>query len=93
MTDSVASLEMPSKMGLSYMDDAVSLWVERASRDLLVAKYELNRMEGEVITEAVCFHSQQSAEKYLKAFLMYHKHNFEKTHNLELLRATDNCII
>lgn len=36
--------------------------------------------------DAVCFHCQQSVEKYLKAFLLEHQVAFPKTHSLiELL--------
>jgi HEPN domain-containing protein len=36
--------------------------------------------------DAACFHSQQCAEKYLKAFLQEHAIKFEKIHNLIRLR-------
>ncbi len=32
--------------------------------------------------DVVCFHAQQSAEKYIKAFLTYGELEFEKTHDL-----------
>lgn len=34
----------------------------------------------------VCFHSQQSAEKYLKSYLALKKIHFPKTHDLILLK-------
>jgi HEPN domain-containing protein len=41
---------------------------------------------GESFLSTVCFHSQQAAEKYLKAFLTYHQVEFPKTHDIgELL--------
>ena len=35
--------------------------------------------------EIICFHCQQSAEKYLKAFMFLHDIEPEKTHDLEML--------
>ena len=32
--------------------------------------------------DEVCFHAQQSPEKYIKAFLTYSELEFEKTHDL-----------
>ena len=43
-------------------------------------------MERHSYREAIAFHSQQTAEKLLKGFLVYHQVEFPKTHNLgELL--------
>jgi HEPN domain-containing protein len=39
--------------------------------------------------DAVCFHSQQCAEKYVKAFLQEHNIRFEKIHNL--VRLLQQC--
>jgi len=42
--------------------------------------------EYEDVTEIVCFHCQQAAEKYLKALLIYNKvESVPKTHNIDLL--------
>ena len=38
--------------------------------------------EGCIYREAIAFHSQQAAEKFLKALLVWHGVDFEKTHNL-----------
>jgi len=40
---------------------------------------------GEAINEAICFHSQQVVEKFLKAYLITKNVEFGKTHNLEYL--------
>jgi HEPN domain-containing protein len=37
------------------------------------------------LTDIVCFHCQQCAEKYLKAMLVYQGTPFPKTHDLRLL--------
>jgi HEPN domain-containing protein len=39
--------------------------------------------EGMTFPNAIAFHSQQAAEKYLKAFLVWHQVAFPKTHDLE----------
>jgi HEPN domain-containing protein len=58
-------------------------WLLRAQRDLLTVERALS---GEpVLGDQAAFHSQQAAEKALKAFLTAHDHPFAKTHNLERL--------
>lgn len=66
-------------------DDYLERWVIKANNDLTVAEHELNTSRKERVTEAICFHCQQAVEKYLKAFLIFHKQDFGKTHNLEYL--------
>lgn len=36
-------------------------------------------------TDAICFHCQQAAEKYLKALLIFKKIEFKRTHSLTYL--------
>ena len=36
-------------------------------------------------TDIICFHAQQAAEKYLKAYLVWNGIEFPKTHTLEQL--------
>ncbi|TAL67168.1 MAG: HEPN domain-containing protein [Bacteroidetes bacterium] len=36
----------------------------------------------EPITDSICFHSQQAAEKFLKLYLVYKGIEPEKTHNI-----------
>jgi len=67
------------------MDDYVKKWLLKANNDLKAATSLLKMPSGQIVTEAVCFHSQQAAEKYLKAFLVTHNIDFGKTHNLEFL--------
>ena len=61
--------------------DLVSGWLEKARRDLVTASRELNSTEP--FTDIVCFHAQQAAEKYMKAYLLWHGIGFPKTHALE----------
>ena len=56
-------------------------WVVKAEEDYEAAK-TLVRKRKSNLSNAVCFHSQQCAEKYLKAFLVHHRRLFPKTHDL-----------
>jgi HEPN domain-containing protein len=66
-------------------------WLKKADNDLKTAKDELNTENP--ATDTVCFHAQQCAEKYLKAYLIYHQVYFRKTHNIaeliELCKKVD----
>jgi HEPN domain-containing protein len=55
-------------------------WTKIAERDLITAQQGLETKE--IITDTVCFHCQQAAEKYLKAFLVKEQIEFSKTHNI-----------
>ena len=60
-------------------------WIDKAEADYATAGREL-RVRNKPNYDAVCFHAQQMAEKYLKGFLQEHRVPFRKTHNLiELL--------
>lgn len=64
---------------------SVQAWVRKAESDLKVARDELATPEP--ATDAVCFHSQQCAEKYLKVYLICHQQETPRTHNIaDLLR-------
>jgi len=58
-------------------------WFKKAESDLLVIKNNL--ASNEIPLDACCFHSQQAAEKYLKAYLVSKQVNFPKTHGLQSL--------
>jgi len=60
-------------------------WVEKAEGDFATVEREL-RARRRPNYDAACFHAQQSAEKYLKAWLVESGIAFPKTHSLiELL--------
>jgi HEPN domain-containing protein len=62
-------------------------WVKKAENDFLVASQILRRRK-DVVPDAACFHSQQCAEKYLKARLLEAGITFPRTHDLrQLLNA------
>jgi HEPN domain-containing protein len=66
------------------MNALLAEWISKAEGDYAVARREMEVDGGN--HDAVCFHSQQMAEKYLKAFLFKHRVDFPKIHNLiELL--------
>jgi HEPN domain-containing protein len=54
--------------------------VEYAEEDLIMAKSALRHRKP--LTTPSCFHSQQCAEKYLKAILVSQDIEFPKTHDL-----------
>ena len=67
------------------MKPAVAEWVEKAEGDFLTAGREL-RARKSPNYDAVCFHAQQCAEKYLKAALQENGERIPKIHFLlELL--------
>ncbi|MDI3543240.1 MAG: hypothetical protein PWP57_844 [Candidatus Atribacteria bacterium] len=55
-------------------------WILKAESDLKVAKDEL--ASEEPATDAICFHSEQCAEKYLKAYLIFYRQEIPRTHNV-----------
>jgi len=64
---------------------AISEWIAFADMDYNSAKF-LCGMHPRPL-EIICYHSQQSAEKMLKAYLVYQNIIPQKTHDLELLRC------
>ena len=56
-------------------------WVDKAEGDFISAKreYRARKMPN---FDAACFHAQQSAEKYLKAYIQALKIPIPKTHDL-----------
>ncbi|MEQ1552745.1 MAG: HEPN domain-containing protein [Ferruginibacter sp.] len=58
-------------------------WFKKAESDLLTIKLIITAKDAPF--EICCFHAQQAAEKYLKAFLTAHNIQFLKTHQLFLL--------
>ena len=61
--------------------DLVRGWLRRARSDLVAMEALLNAGAF----DAACFHAQQAAEKYLKAFLIHHDTQFPFTHELDKL--------
>ena len=55
-------------------------WLAKADDDYNFAKVTLS--EDNKYYSQICFHFQQAAEKYLKAFIVAYDLEFEKIHNL-----------
>jgi HEPN domain-containing protein len=64
----------------------VDQWIGKAEHDLTTARHTLTLKE-ECPFDTICFHSQQCAEKYLKALLIFHGIDFAKIHDLTELAA------
>ena len=58
-------------------------WLAHAESDLNLAR--LGKDRDDVLPEQVCFHSQQAAEKALKAVLLHRKIEFPFIHDIEAL--------
>lgn len=59
-------------------------WVSKAEGDFATAEREL-QVQKMPNYDAVCFHSQQCVEKYLKACLQEENIFFNRTHDLSIL--------
>lgn len=64
--------------------DYIKNWLYRAREDLAVMK-NLHSSNPEGFTSTICYHAQQTAEKYLKAFLVFHDVDFPRTHDVDFL--------
>ena len=58
-------------------------WLRKAGIDFKTAQHLCQ--SGPDFAEGSAFHSQQAAEKYLKAFLVWHQIEFQKTHDIKAL--------
>jgi len=58
-------------------------WIRKAENDFKTAEFLCQ--SGPDFDDGTAFHSQQAAEKYLKAFLVWHQIEFPKTHDIEAL--------
>jgi HEPN domain-containing protein len=63
---------------------AVRGWVAKAEEDYDVASNEAKR-GADTPCGTVCFHAQQSVEKYLKALLVLRTVEFPKSHDLSVI--------
>jgi len=69
-------------------EKTVKDWIIKAESDLKTGKDEVATENP--ATDAICFHMQQCAEKYLKAYIIFNGKEIRKTHNIaEIIR---NCI-
>ena len=63
--------------------EIVQEWLAAADDDFHFAL--INFKEGKTFFAQICFHPQQSAEKYLKSYIVAHELEFRKIHELPLL--------
>ncbi|MEM5821001.1 MAG: HEPN domain-containing protein [Candidatus Aenigmatarchaeota archaeon] len=61
--------------------DVTKRWIAKADKDLNRARILLDYRDF----EGSLFNSQQAAEKFLKAFLVFHNKPIKKTHNIKEL--------
>jgi HEPN domain-containing protein len=66
------------------MNELTLEWIEKAEGDYVTAGREL-RARRRPNFDASCFHAQQAAEKYLKAFLHQRVGDAPRTHSLIML--------
>src|ERR1039457_172591 len=69
-----------------FMPPDVAEWIAKAEADWATAQREF-RVRRRANHDAVCFHAQQTVEKYLKARLIVAGINFPRTHDLVALLA------
>ena len=74
--------------------DIVRQWLRKAEADMEAAEALLSDDQSSLYPS--CFHSQQTAEKYVKAFLTWHQVEFPKTHVfgmlLDLIAQVDEAL-
>jgi HEPN domain-containing protein len=71
------------------MHEETRAWISRANKDLMTAGFALHSVDGPLpVTTAL--HCQQSAEKYLKAFLQ--EHNIRFSGQYHLCPLLESCI-
>lgn len=63
------------------------MWLAKAENDLKNVEIILASQAESLPLDTVCFHCQQAAEKFIKAFLVFHRKSFPFTHNLADLVA------
>ncbi|MBI4790298.1 MAG: HEPN domain-containing protein [Chloroflexi bacterium] len=66
-------------------DEPLDEWLERAEEDYHQAQVALRQRKHPAYHSA-CFHAQQCAEKYIKAFLVRNGIQFRKVHDLTELQ-------
>lgn len=62
----------------------VKQWMTYGDEDLRLARHALTLLSG-CPYRLIAYHAQQCTEKYLKAYLVYHRIDFPYTHNISRL--------
>ncbi len=66
-----------------------SEWLRKGEEDFQAAVF-LRKMFPQPV-EIICYHFQQSSEKFLKGYLVFHNQPVTKTHDLSFL--LDKCVL
>jgi HEPN domain-containing protein len=66
------------------LEEQVYKWIEIAEEDLLLAKHAFT-LQSNIPYRLICYHAQQCAEKYMKAFLVSKFIDFPYTHSIDAL--------
>jgi len=72
-------MRRPEDVKMEFVRD----WARKAESDFRTAQHLFSG--GVDYVDGTTFHAQQAAEKYLKAFLVWHQIEISKTHNIEAL--------
>lgn len=67
----------------------VAQWLAYGDDDLHLARHGLTMVSGSPY-RLIAYHAQQCAEKYLKAYLVFHRIDFPYTHNIA--RLLELCV-
>ena len=62
----------------------VKQWIRYGEEDLRLARHAAT-LSSNCPTRLIAYHAQQCAEKYLKAYLVFHRIDFPYTHNISRL--------
>ena len=65
------------------LKEYIQKWLTIAEHDLLNTTTVIEHQP--LILDTACFHCQQAAEKFLKAFLIFKGQDIAKTHNIKFL--------
>jgi len=69
--------------------ELVEKWIAKAERDFVTASTILDKIPD--FDDVICYHCQQAAEKYIKAYLICLNIDFGKIHSLtELVKKISN---
>ena len=63
------------------MNDEITGWIHKAEADYQAARILL-RQRKTLLPDNICWNCQQSAEKYLKAYLVRHAIDYPRRHDL-----------
>lgn len=80
-------MKQPEEVKLEFTQE----WVRRSENDYRTARHLLE--SGEDYAYGVTFHAQQAAEKYIKAFLVWHQIEFKKTHDIAILLESAAMVV